>query len=251
MCGSIEAHRAISAGPSASTEPQRILDRMLVALKTALTHLGAHLPSAGVRNIRAAAEYVEIGSWCERHGFRFSHRVGCRKDVWRAILAETSAAKTLYLEFGVYECAATRFWTAELTNPRSCFVGFDTFTGLPEQGATWTKGQFDVSGNIPTIADPHVSFQQGLFQDTLPGFSLPHHDQLIVNLDADLYSSTACVLKTLGAQIKVGTYLYFDEFCKPDHEARAFEKFLKATGYVFRAVAADRTLTFVAFQRIT
>jgi len=121
---------------------------------------------------------------------------------------------------------------------------------LPEDGGEWTKGQFDVAGRVPVIADERVSFQVGWFNETLPAFLIPPHKQLVLNLDADLYSSTALVLGHLRDRIVIGTYLYFDEFCKIQHEARAFEEFMIETGYAFRPVAADRTLTFVAFQRV-
>jgi len=72
---------------------------------------------------------------------------------------------------------------------------------------------------------------------------------LVVNLDADIYSSTAYVLNFLKSSMPVGTFLYFDEFSDRLHELRAFDEFLSATEMHFRVVAASKTLTHVAFQR--
>jgi macrocin-O-methyltransferase TylF-like protien len=120
---------------------------------------------------------------------------------------------------------------------------------LPEPGGGWTKGQFNLAGRIPVIEDPRVQFFKGRFDQTLPQYTLPAHDVLVINLDADIYSSTSYVLKHLTPEIAVGTYIYFDEFCKTDQEARAFDDFLKASGYKFQPVSADKTLTFVCFRR--
>jgi hypothetical protein len=64
---------------------------------------------------------------------------------------------------------------------------------------------------------------------------------MVVNFDADLYSST---------KVRVGAYLYFDEFNDRHHELRAFDEFLKETGMKFKAVGADQILSHVIFQRI-
>jgi hypothetical protein len=87
-----------------------------------------------------------------------------------------------------------------------------------------------VEGRLPQIDDPRVSFQKGLFSDTLPGLKLPKHDLLVLNMDADLYSSTAYVLNTLRDRIAVGTYIYFDEFSDSKHELRAFDEFWRPRG---------------------
>ncbi len=95
-----------------------------------------------------------------------------------------------------------------------------------------------------------MSFFKGWFQEVLPSYSLPEHDRLIVNLDADLYSSTKYVLDFLRPSLAVGTFLYFDEFSDRHHELKAFDEFLSTTEMRFRCCGASRTLTHVAFQRI-
>jgi Macrocin-O-methyltransferase (TylF) len=91
---------------------------------------------------------------------------------------------------------------------------------------------------------------KGWFEETLPGHSVPDHDVMVVNFDADLYSSTKTVLGFLKDQVRVGAYLYFDEFNDRHHELRAFDEFLKETGMKFKAVGSDQILSHVIFQRI-
>jgi hypothetical protein len=73
---------------------------------------------------------------------------------------------------------------------------------------------------------------------------------MIVNLDADLYSSTKPVLGFLKDPVRVGAYVYFDEFNDRHHEIRAFDEFLKEAGMKFKSVGADQILSHVIFQRI-
>jgi len=79
---------------------------------------------------------------------------------------------------------------------------------------------------------------------------VPDHDVIVVNLDADLYSSTKNALRFLKGHVRVGIYLYFDEFNDRHHELRAFDEFLKETGMTFRIVGANQILDHVCFQRI-
>jgi hypothetical protein len=78
----------------------------------------------------------------------------------------------------------------------------------------------------------------------------PPHDVLIINLDADLYSSTAYVLFQLRELIVSGTYIYFDEFNHRLHELQAFDEFIRETGIKFSLVGAGKTLEFIAFRAL-
>jgi hypothetical protein len=93
-----------------------------------------------------------------------------------------------------------------------------------------------------------VRFFKGWFNQTLPIYQLPAHDFLVINVDADLYSSTLYVLQTLRPHIQKGTFIYFDEMNHPEHEPKAFAKFLDETNLKFAPVAADKTLTYVCFR---
>ena len=73
---------------------------------------------------------------------------------------------------------------------------------------------------------------------------------IVIFLDADLYSSTSYVLKTLRPHVKIGTIICFDDFWDPQHEQRAFEEFLGETGMKFELMVADYGMRHVAFKRI-
>jgi hypothetical protein len=195
--------------------------------------------------------YLEVGRWVHHHVPKVEKRVRTQEEVWRVIAAEVAGkARVLYLEFGASSGDYIRCWSRLLPMADCRLVGFDSFEGLPEN---WTKGYpkglFSRNGQIPKVDDPRVSFVKGWFHETLPGYTLPAHDLLIVNVDSDLYSSAACVLGTLRDSIVPGTYIYFDEFNVRKDELRAFDEFIAETGMSFRCVAANSYLHHVAFQR--
>jgi hypothetical protein len=192
--------------------------------------------------------YILVGRWMHDRGFHFPDRVAERDQVWSSVAERVCDQRVLYLEFGVCRGDSMRYWSHALRHPETNLHGFDSFTGLPEQAGPWTVGQFDVGGQVPIIHDPRVKFFKGWFQDVLPTYTVAPLDVLIVNLDADLYSSTIYVLRQLRPYIKPGTFLYFDEINHVNHELRAFEEFLAESGLKFRAVCADKTLAFAFFQ---
>ena len=129
-----------------------------------------------------------------------------------------------YLEFGVFKGESIRFWAGMNQHPESRFFGFDSFEGLPED---WRKGQdkghFSVAGNLPDIRDPRVQFLKGWFDATVPPFArdFKAQRQLVLHLDADLYSSTMLPLMHFSPFMAKGTLLLFDEFYDRDHEFKA------------------------------
>ncbi len=103
---------------------------------------------------------------------------------------------------------------------------------------------------IPIIEDPRVRFFKGWFNETLPGYQVPTHDRLVLDMDADLYSSTGYVLKTLESLIVPGTYIYFDEFADRENELRAFSEFVLDTQMRFELLGANRDNSKVVFRRV-
>jgi hypothetical protein len=151
------------------------------------------------------------------------------------------------LRICVFEGASIKYWSSLNTNTDSRFFGFDTFSGLPESWDNFTgglqKGFFDTQGQTPSIDDERVLFFKGLFQDTLPKF-LETYDSnsiLVVNIDADLYSSTLFVLTQLHRYLKKGSIIVFDEFSSVLHEFRAFEDYCAAYTVKFEVIASSRT----------
>jgi hypothetical protein len=223
---------------------------MLMSLKELLTKVGPKLSPQQFLNAQAVVNYMGVGRWVAEHDFVIQRRVPKRQNVWDAVIEEVQNARVLYLEFGVARGYSIRYWSERLLNPDAKLHGFDSFEGLPEEGGPWQRGQFDTGGKVPHITDHRVEFFKGWFQETLPGYSLPAHEGLVVNMDADLYSSTAFVLNHIREHIVPGTFIYFDEMNHIEHEPRAFSHFLRETGLVFELVAADRTLAHMAFKCI-
>jgi hypothetical protein len=199
--------------------------------------------------LQALVNHMRIGRWMRDHGFQFDRALPDRWDVFDVMLQRVQDERVLYLEFGVFKGRTTRYWSARLRHPESVLHGFDSFEGLPEEWAGHAKGHiFDAQGEIPVIDDPRVRFFKGWFNQVLPTYTVPPHDRLVLIMDADLHSSTTCVLQHLRPHIRPGTLIYFDEMNHPEHEPRAFDEFMRETGLKFKPIAADRTLTYAGFE---
>jgi hypothetical protein len=224
---------------------------MLDVVKSLLVRVGSNLSENTVHNFNAAINYAETGRWLEKHGF--SPRVCLKHDceLFDVILEKVMESEVLYLEFGVFEGNSMRYWSIRLKNPRAHLHGFDSFEGLPESWNISTpKGHFSTGGAIPSIDDQRVKFFKGWFDQTLPDYVPPPHQSLVINMDADLYSSTIYVLNKLRQLIVQGTYIYFDEFADRFNELRAFAEFVENTGMKFELLAANGTFSRVVFRRI-
>ncbi len=139
------------------------------------------------------------------------------------------------LEFGVYT-GGTLTVIAQARNGRDVY-GFDSFTGLPEDWRSrYPAGAFEVDA-VPTI--PGAELVVGLFEETLAGFLAAHPGPVaFLHLDADLYSSTRTVLDHVGPRLRPGTVILFDEYFNyagwEEHEHRAWQEFVAASGIGFR-----------------
>lgn len=162
-----------------------------------------------------------------------------RSDMYKRV-ANPIAGPIDYLEFGVWQGAATREWCNLNDHPESRFVGFDTFEGLPEDWeAGHPKGTFTTGGATPQIDDPRVSFVKGLFQNTLREFltDFRPRNRLVINVDCDLYSATLFVLGTLDRYFEPGTIIIFDDFYSMNHETKAFIDYQRSFGRTWHALA--------------
>ena len=211
--------------------------------------LGARLSRSQLYALQAALNALKLGRWMRDHGFHFDRTFPGKWEVFDLVISRVQDQRVLYLEFGVFKGRTTRYWSARLRHPDARLHGFDSFEGLPEEWADYPKGKiFNAAGLIPVIADPRVQFFKGWFDQVLPTYVVPEHDLLILILDADLYSSTMCVLRHLRPHIRPGTLIYFDEMNHVDHEPRAFDEFMEETSLKFRPICADKTLSFAFFE---
>ncbi len=224
---------------------------LLGSFKQSLTSVGAHLSERTLHRAQMVVNYMRLGKWMRDHGFEFSNRVPHRNAVFEAVARQTRDKRVLYLEFGVFQGASMRYWSNALKHPQAMLHGFDSFEGLPEDfcvGGGYTKGRFSTEGAMPQLDDPRVRFFKGWFDQVLPTYQVPEHDTLVINIDADLYSSTIYVLDHLRPWIKRGTFIYFDDLSRPEHEAKAFDEFLRKTNLKFAPVCADQSLNTAFFE---
>jgi hypothetical protein len=223
----------------------------LSSLKTAAARAGTRIPPRVLYGVNATANYLATGAWMARHGFDRNARLGRRFEVYDAMAARVAPERVLYLEFGVADGMSMRYWSRALAHPAAALHGFDSFEGLP---ADWIPGRpaghFSQKGKAPEIDDPRVRFHRGWFEDTLPGFAPAPLERTVVNLDADLYSSTVAVLEWVEEWLRPGDLLYFDEFNHQADELRAFDEFLKRSGVSCALLAGTRNFAHVAFEVI-
>lgn len=191
-------------------------------------------------------EYSDFFSWKRDYNKRY-HLYEYIKEKF-----DFEDAELLYLEFGVANGESFNWWTKNLKNSNTFFVGFDTFEGLPESwGAFYEKG--DMRAKVPVSNDSRVLFKKGLFQDTLPKFISEQNIKLsncrkIIHLDADLYSSTIFVLSQLYPYLKSGDIVMFDEFNVPLHEFKAFSEFSQFSYLTLNPVGAVNNFYQVCFE---
>jgi O-methyltransferase len=222
-------------------------------LARTLGRVNLESPAVG---LTAVAYWARFSRWCSTHpvaGSADAKDARGRSELYESVVQQEGLDKlpVTYLEFGVYQGASLRSWLSLLAHPESRFVGFDTFTGLPERWRpTEPAGHFNANGAIPDIQDPRCSFQIGLFQDSLPGFVQRNElsGRLIINLDADMFTSTLFVLTTMAPYLKPGDIIFFDEFSCPLDEFRAFEEFVRSFRIKYEVVAAVYGYTRVCIK---
>ncbi len=225
--------------------------QMPLLFRRALFGVGSRISAVTIQRLDNAVNYLASARFAADRGLLGAPSFPSREELFARIADDVGRDRTLYLEFGVYRGASMRLWSKLLTNPLSRLHGFDSFEGLPEHWTTVApRGHYSAGGQIPKIDDSRVTFFKGWFEDTLPTYSLGDYDRLVVSLDADLYSSTKCVLDSLEKAIAPGTYLYFDEFCHRHHEMKAFIEFEARTGMKFEVVGQTGCWERVAFRRI-
>jgi len=156
----------------------------------------------------------------------------------------------IYLEFGVLGGHSFKWWTGKNINSNSRFYGFDTFEGLPEDWNLYKKGDMTTEGKIPQIDGNRHQFYRGLFQDTLMQFlkQVNLNKRLVINMDADLYSSTYFVLNCIAPFLKKGDVIIFDEFGVPTHEFKAFSEFFASYYLKYKVLAASNNYYQVAIK---
>ena len=225
---------------------------ILRTFKQLLTYLGAILPESVLHSLQMVLNYMKLGRWNRSQGFVYPVRFPHRAQVFNVVAERIKDERVLYLEFGVYQGSSMRWWSKALRiPPRSC-TGLTALRACRKHsmmpGENTRAAGSQPMDRSPRLDDPRVTFFKGWFNQTLPGYIPPDDDVLVINIDADLYSSTIFVLNSLRLHFKKGTYLYMDDMSRPDHEPRAMEEFMRETGLKFRPLAADVTLNNAFFM---
>ena len=155
-----------------------------------------------------------------------------------------------FLEFGVFQGKSMRYWTEHHPESDARFVGFDTFSGLPESWEGYEQGHFNTEGNTPEIPDTRVQFVKGLFQDSLPGFlkGFERRGQIILHNDSDLYGSTLFVLLQLLPLMRPGDIVLFDELMYCTSEFRAWVNALEAYPLNYETLCATHDYCICAIK---
>ncbi|MHB1685974.1 MAG: TylF/MycF/NovP-related O-methyltransferase [Ignavibacteriaceae bacterium] len=156
-----------------------------------------------------------------------------------------------YIEFGVADGPSFKWWMEKNQNPSSCFAGFDTFTGLPEDwNFLYKKGAMSHEKEIVNLVDKRGELIAGLFQDTLPPFlkRFSFTKRTVLHLDADLYSSTLYVLTSIAPFLKKDDVLFFDEFFVPTGEFKAFTDFINSYYIKYQIIGAINNYLQIAIK---
>ena len=218
----------MSAPNNRSDFVRRVVGRGLVSL-------GRLLPISATDRLDRLIDLLDTGRWLRANGFEATPWLERREEMWEQAGLEIGERAALYLEFGVFRGYSLRYWSHLMPNSNSHLAGFDSFRGLPEDWkAVMPSGALDVGGALPKIADPRVTLHPGWFEETLPSYQPPAHEVMVVNIDADLYSSTIYVLNRIRNWFKAGDYLYLDDFFNRHHVRRAFDEFRENSGVSFK-----------------
>jgi hypothetical protein len=203
---------------------------LLPPVRRTFLRAGRHARSAHLTYLCKVLSYLEAGHWLASEQARPEMVDGDGWALFEIARRKIVGRAPLYIEFGVFEGRMMRWWSRNLSQPD------DSFEGLPEDWRAYPAGTFRTNGP-PQIDDSRVSFQIGWFEETLPRFTVPDHDQLVLNVDCDLYASTSTVLRWAEPYLRPGTLIYFDEFVDRDHEMRAFNELCATSVLEFKPVA--------------
>lgn len=195
----------------------------------------ASLPSWFVTIVDTAQEWLvgRPGDWKESRG-RITYPT--RSQVLEIAVQIARPVPGHIMDFGVYQGYSTRIirdelWRSKIWDRRQRgkrIYACDSFEGLPEEYEHLPAGNFATP--VPKLR--RVRIVKGFFDVSLtPELAAEVGKVSLAHLDADLYSSTACVLNWLTPLLAPGSLLLFDEFYGDDPaEARAFSEWLDRTG---------------------
>lgn len=193
-------------------------------------------------------KHKRIAGYSDFYDIHF--RYNKREDLFRYLIENENLDAIDYLEFGVANGCSFKWWTENNTNTGSRFIGFDTFTGLPEDWGPFKKGDMSAGNAIPEISGNRHHFIQGLFQQTLPVFlkTFEFKNRKVIHMDADLYTATLFVLTSIAPYLNKGDIIMFDEFNVPMHEYKAFTEFVSSYYIEYEILGAVNNFYQIAIK---
>ena len=202
------------------------------------------------------SELFRLGKWIKNN--KTAKYFKSRFDLYRYVNDEIlNDAAIDYFEFGVYKGASLKAWTEINKNSKSRFFGFDSFKGLPEKwkmfSSSFPKGTFDTKGGTPLLKECRVNLIKGHFQDTLGEFlnKFVPKNQIIIHIDADLYTSSLYVLTYMDEYLTPGAIIIFDEFSSAHNEFKSFINYAEAYKKEYEVIGAVNTIYDKVAVRIT
>ena len=178
------------------------------------------------------------------------HDYNKRYRLYEHIVQSENLSKICYIEFGVAQGRSFQWWIDKIESTDSVFIGFDTFTGLPEDWGYFKKGDMSAKDTFPDIVDKRCQFVKGMFQATLPPFLKNMKTDLrkVIHMDADIYGSTLFALTMMGPYLNVDDIIIFDEFNVPLHEFKAFTEFIHSYHVKVQVIGAVNNYYQIAFK---
>lgn len=178
------------------------------------------------------------------------HDYNKRYELYKHVLQSESLSSIYYIEFGVAQGHSFKWWVDNIKSIDSKFVGFDTFSGLPEDWGYFKKGDMSANDSFPDINDERCRFVKGIFQETVPSFLKEFKTDLrkVIHMDADIYTSTLFALTMMGPYLNKDDILIFDEFNVPLHEFKAFTEFISSYYVKVKVIGAANNYYQTAFK---
>lgn len=214
---------------------------------TFFVSLGTILPQTLASPMRKIAERTDLGFWYQQFG---KARITPDRFDLLEIGSTLLEFNFVYLEFGVaWGDSMRRMVEITVESNQVELHGFDTFDGLhePHHGHI-TQGSFTQNGNVPDV--PGVVFHKGFFAETFSGTESYLQKSLFVMCDADLYSSTSYILRTIRTSLKFGDLLYFDDLHIPNQERLALDLEIRK-GLKLRLIARSSEGRSALFKVLT
>jgi len=182
--------------------------------------------------------------------YNTNHDYNKRYELYKHIIKSEKLSGIYYFEFGVAQGHSFKWWVNHITDQDSKFVGFDTFTGLPEDWEYYKKGDMSAKDAFPEMDDKRCRFIKGIFQETLPPFLKNYNSDLkkVIHMDADIYNSTLFALTMMGPYLNINDILIFDEFNVPLHEFKAFSEFIDSYYIKVEVIGAVNNYYQTAFR---